>query len=115
MMPEGTAKRPAASAAAVPKGTGETAPGKLRAAGAKGSAEAAPERGRGALPRSSWQTAPRAGAPRRRDAGGGGFSAVTEEVELSGPPADPARQLSELLRVQRRMNPSAGVFGEEVL
>ena len=34
---------------------------------------------------------------------------------LGGPPGDPARELSELLRVQRRMGSTIGDFGEEVL
>ncbi len=38
-----------------------------------------------------------------------------EAVVLAGPPADRARELSELLRVQRRLRPSAGEFGEEVV
>ncbi len=38
-----------------------------------------------------------------------------EAVVLAGPPADRARELSELLRVQRRLRPSAGEYGEEVV
>lgn len=45
-----------------------------------------------------------------------GWTMEAEELlVLGGPPGDPARELSELLRVQRRMGSTVGDFGEEVL
>ena len=114
-MPSGTAKRPVPDAASVPKGTGTATPGRLQTADVKGSAQAAAQRNRSAMPTSSWQSLPQAGGPRQPETVGGSFSALTEEIALTGPPRDPARELSELLRAQRRMNPSATSFGEDVL
>ena len=114
-MPSGTAKRPVSDAASVPKGPGEASPRRLQAAEVKGSAQTALDGGQGAMPKGSWQSLPQAGTGRRTETGGGSFSTLTEEIALTGPPRDPARELSELLRTQRRMNPSATSFGEDVL
>lgn len=113
-MPEGSAKRPAAASAA-PKGTAEAVPGRIRTAQAKGSVQTVPEKLKTAAPGGSLRSAPKSGGPRLPESGGGRFSVLAEEVILTGPPADEARQLSELLRVQRRMNPGAETYGEEVL
>ena len=53
--------------------------------------------------------------PDRREHRQPAFSSRVEEIPLTAPPADPARELSELLRLQRRMAPNATGFGEEVL
>jgi len=53
--------------------------------------------------------------PDRREHRQPAFSSRVEEIPLTAPPADPARELSELLRLQRRMAPNATGFGGEVL
>lgn len=133
--PRGTGgPAPKGSAAALPGRLDKTAastrpsPGKDRplpkGSGAKGKevkrppalpGSSVPEGGKSlpALPKSSWQTAPKPEGT--RPGTGGGTFLATEELPLTGPPQDPARQLSELLRVQRRMSPGAERFGEEVL
>lgn len=44
-----------------------------------------------------------------------GVSSRVETVELSGPPADLGRELTEVLRFRRRMGSTVREFGEEVL
>lgn len=114
-IPKGTAQTTATATSAVPKGTAEAVPGRMKTAQPKGSTQMAPEKPGAAMPAGSAQTVPRSVGPRQRPSGGGGFSVLTEEVALTGPPVDQARHLSELLRVQRRMNPGAETYGEEVL
>lgn len=114
-VPEGAAKRPASTAADPPKGTAEGSPGRLRTARAGGSAQAVREGSRAAMPAGSWQSIPQTGTAGQAAAEDAVLSGLTGEIALTGPPADPARALSELLRVQRRMNPGAANFGEEVL
>lgn len=109
-LPEGSSRGAPAGRGRMPQAA--PPPNRLPAA-PKSSAEGSPARLRG-------EVAGSAGAAPRRGAvptppGQAGFSVTTEEFSLAGPPADRARELSELLRVQRRLLPNAGGFGEEVL
>ncbi len=120
--PGGGGKGPAASAGKTPIPPAGQAPrgtaGEWKAPGSgplpRGTAERASGTFQGAMPQSAqgrgekgrWRAA--AGAPVPAFSQG-------EAVVLAGPPADRARELSELLRVQRRLRPSAGEYGEEVV
>ena len=119
-----------------PKSSGVTAP-KLESKPSKSSTTTAPRSG-GKTPKTAAPAPPKAPAksgtggkapslppgsgdklpaplPDRREHRQPAFSSRVEEIPLTAPPADPARELSELLRLQRRMAPNATGFGEEVL
>lgn len=117
--PAGEGKTPAGSAGKSPVPSGGTAP--RGTSGGKAPSSGAAPRGTAEV---SWEF--RGNQPQTAQGRGGGetrqaapFSAPAfsqgEAVTLAGPPADRARELSELLRVQRRLRPSAGEFGEEVV
>ena len=109
-LPEGSSRGAPAGRGRMPQAA---PPPNRRPAAPKGSAEGFPERLRGEVAGSAEAAPRREGAFPK--AGQVGFSVTTEEFSLAGPPADRARELSELLRVQRRLLPNAGGFGEEVL
>lgn len=113
-MPRSSAGRSSPGAGGpAPKGTGDASPGRLEKA-VEGSAPRAPKGGAGAMPGSSWENLPRF----ERGSGGAEAAAVsvaTREVALTGPPRELAREVSEMLRVERRMRSGVGTFGEDVV
>lgn len=117
-MPSGSAEggSQAAFRGAAPGGSaGERTSARLDGAVPKGSAEGVSlSVPRGAMPggSSSQGEGLRRAVPSEER---GAVFSQGESVVLAGPPRDPARELSEVLRLQRRMRPSAGAFGEEVL
>ena len=48
-------------------------------------------------------------------AGGAGMAEASAAAVLAGPMEDGARALAEVLRAQRRMSPTVGSYGEDVL
>jgi len=109
--PGSSAEGKASAGGAAPKGTAE---GKYPAGGKLPQGTAGtkvPEGFRGSIPQTARK---RDGNAVWREPSSPAFT-QGEAVPLAGPPIDRARELSELLRVQRRLRPTAGEFGEEVL